>query len=71
MRPASGSCRGWPRRGLPYQSHWYVAQDHPNRGLVVRTYDAPPAEVLAWLVRATEAVCSLPIKRPWRATVNR
>ncbi len=57
--------------GVAVPDHWYVAQDHPKRGLVVRTYDSPPSEVLAWLVRATEVVCPLPIDRPWQATINR
>lgn len=57
--------------GVPVPETWYVAQDHPKRGLVVRTYDAPVDEVLRWLVQATEALCPLPITRPWQATVSR
>lgn len=57
--------------GVEVPDSWYVVQDHPKRGLVVRTYGTPAADVLAWLVRAVAAVCPLPIDRPWRAVVSR
>ena len=57
-------------RGVPVPEEWYVVNDNPKRGLVVRTYQTPPAEVLAWLVRAAEAVCPLPIVGPWVAGVR-
>ena len=57
-------------RGVPVPEDWYVASDHPKRGLVVRTYQAPPAEALAWLVRAATVLCPLPITRAWVAGVR-
>lgn len=57
-------------RGVPVPDEWYVVSDHPKRGLVLRTYQAPPAETLAWLVRAARALCPLPITGPWRAEVR-
>ena len=33
-------------RGVPVPEEWYVVSDHPKRGLVLRTYQTPPAEVL-------------------------
>jgi len=56
--------------GVPVPDDWYVVADHPKRGLVVRTYATPPAEVLRWLVRAALAVCPLEVTGPWRAVVR-
>ncbi|MGE3620289.1 MAG: hypothetical protein AB7L84_07495 [Acidimicrobiia bacterium] len=56
--------------GHPVPDHWYVVQDHPKRGLVVRTYDTDPRVVLGWLVRAAELVCPLEVVRAWRAEVT-
>ena len=57
-------------RGVPVPEEWYVVSDHPKRGLVLRTYQTPPAEVLEWLVRASTALCPLPIVAPWVAGVR-
>jgi hypothetical protein len=57
-------------RGVPVPEEWYVAADHPKRGLVVKTYQSPPAETLAWLVRAATVLCPLPITGPWIAGVR-
>lgn len=57
-------------KGVPVPDEWYVAADHPRRGLVVRTYDAPDEEVLRWLVRAATAACPIEIDRPWQAVVH-
>lgn len=57
--------------GVPVPEAWYVASDHPRRGLVLRTYQFPPSDTLGWLVRAATAVCPLPITRPWLAEVHR
>lgn len=57
-------------RGVPVPEEWYVAADHPKRGLVVRTYQSPPAEVLDWLVRAATVLCPIPITGPWIAGVR-
>lgn len=56
--------------GTPVPDGWAVAQDHPKRGLVVHPpVDAPPAEVLGWLLRAGDAVCRLPLTGWWAAAV--
>jgi hypothetical protein len=57
-------------RGVTIPDDWYVVAEHPKRGLVVRTYQTPVAEVLAWLVRAATATCPLPITGPWHAVVH-
>lgn len=56
--------------GVPVPEEWYVLADHPKRGLVVRTYQAPPEDTLAWLVRAATVTCPLPIIGPWTAVVH-
>lgn len=56
-------------RGVEVPETWYVVEDHPRRGLVVRTYDTPPEEVLTWLVRAMTATCPLELTEPWWAEV--
>lgn len=58
-------------RGVPVPEEWYVVTEHPRRGLVLRTYQSPPEDTLAWLVRAAAAVCPLEISGPWRAVVSR
>lgn len=57
--------------GVAIPDDWYVASDHPKRGIVIRTYQTPPAESLRWLVRAATAVCPVPITAPWLAEVHR
>ncbi len=57
-------------RGVPVPEEWYVVSDHPKRGLVLRTYQTPPPEVLEWLVRAATVLCPLPIVGPWVAGVR-
>ncbi len=57
--------------GVPLPETWFVEQDHPRRGLVLRL---PPDEahdqVLAWALRATTALSPpRPISR-WRADVH-
>ena len=59
-------------RGLPLPDQWRVTQDHPRRGLVV-SIPASVADlgtVLAWLLKAAEAVCSVPTTGRWRASVH-
>jgi hypothetical protein len=58
-------------RGVPVPDEWYKVADHPKRGLVLRTYQSPPADTLPWLVRAAGALCDLPIVGPWRAVVRK
>jgi hypothetical protein len=57
-------------RGVPIPEEWYVVSDHPRRGLVLRTYDAPPEATLRWLVRAATVSCPLEIVGPWHAVVH-
>ena len=57
-------------RGVPVPDDWYVVSDHPRRGLVLRTYQTPPAEALRWLVRAATVTCPHEISGPWQATVR-
>ncbi len=57
-------------RGCAVPEEWYVVNEHPKRGLVLRTYDAPVEDVLRWLVRAATALCPLPIVGPWQARVR-
>lgn len=57
-------------RGVPVPEEWYVAADHPKRGLVLKTYAFPPSETVPWLARAAAAVCPLPITEPWPAVVR-
>ncbi|MET0727177.1 MAG: hypothetical protein ABWZ76_02635 [Acidimicrobiales bacterium] len=55
---------------LPVPDDWYLVTDHPKRGLVLRTYQTPPAETLRWLVRAATVTCPLDVVGPWHATVR-
>jgi hypothetical protein len=57
-------------KGCPVPDDWYKVSENPKRGLVLRTYATPPAEVLPWLARAAEALCRLPITLPWPAVVR-
>lgn len=55
--------------GVPIPQNWFVEQDHPRRGLVLRI---PPDEthdkVLEWALRAAGALQPGPIKK-WRGHV--
>jgi hypothetical protein len=57
--------------GVPVPEAWKVIQDHPKRGLVMAML--PPEgpgqldAVLAWLIRATGALCAWPRTGEWRA----
>ncbi len=57
-------------RGCAVPEAWYVVSEHPKRGLVLRTYAAPPTETLPWLARAVLALCPLPVTGPWHAVVR-
>jgi hypothetical protein len=58
-------------RGVELPDGWRRLQDHPKRGLVlVPTGDASPDEldgVLAWVLRATGALCPVRRTGEWRA----
>lgn len=57
-------------KGVPVPEDWYVVSDHPKRGIVLRTYQSPPEDVLRWLVRAATVTCPLEIVQAWTATVR-
>ncbi len=57
-------------RGCPVPEDWYVAAEHPKRGLVLKTYQAPPADALRWLVSAARLLCPLEIVYPWQAVIR-
>jgi hypothetical protein len=57
-------------RGLPVPDDWYVADQHPKRGLVIKTYATPPEVALRWLVEASRRLCPLEIVHPWQAVVH-
>jgi hypothetical protein len=57
-------------RGCPVPEEWYVASEHPKRGLVLKTYQSPPVETLGWLVEACRRLCPLEIHFPWQAVVR-
>lgn len=57
-------------RGCAVPEEWYVASDHPKRGLVLKTYASPPAETVSWLARAAALLCPIPITEPWHARVR-
>ncbi len=55
-------------RGVP--AGWFVEQDHPRRGLVVRVPpDEPHRAVLGWAVGAVAALSSADAALRWRADV--
>ena len=54
-------------RGCAVPEEWYVVAEHPKRGLVLRTYQAPPEETLPLAGRAATLLCPLQILGPWQA----
>lgn len=59
------------RYGHPLPSDWEKVDDSPKRGLVARLPDdADQGDVLAWLLRAGEAVTAVPLTGRWRASVH-
>ena len=57
-------------RGCPVPEDWYVVDEHPKRGLVLKTYASPPSETLTWLVEACRRLCPLDAPYPWQAVVR-
>jgi hypothetical protein len=54
--------------GFPVPATWFVEQDHPRRGLVMRVpADEPNEEVLTWALRATEVLSVAGPIRAWWA----
>ncbi len=57
-------------RGCPVPEEWYIASEHPKRGLVLKTYQSPADETLVWLVQASRLLCPLEVVFPWQAVVK-
>jgi hypothetical protein len=57
-------------RGVPVPDDWYIADESPKRGLVLKTYQSPPGQTLRWLVDASRVLCPLEIVYPWQAVVR-
>jgi hypothetical protein len=56
--------------GVVMPAGWVVRQDHPRRGLVLRTApDAEPADVVTWCVQAGTALCMVDMTGRWQAVV--
>ncbi|MGA2530092.1 MAG: hypothetical protein ABSG36_13140 [Acidimicrobiales bacterium] len=56
--------------GVPIPETWFVEQDHPRRGLVLRLPENEPHEgVLEWSLRAVSALCVPQPARTWRADI--
>jgi hypothetical protein len=78
-RPSLGIAHGTGHRvfaelhslAVPIPENWFVEQDHPRRGLVLRVPpDEAHAQVLLWALRAVIALMApRPIRR-WRADVH-
>lgn len=57
-------------RDCPVPEEWYVASEHPKRGLVLKTYGSPAGQTLAWLVQAVRLLNPLEVHFPWQAVVR-
>lgn len=57
-------------RGCEVPEEWYIASEHPKRGLVIKTYQASPEETLRWLVEACRRLNPLEVHYPWQAVVR-
>ena len=56
--------------GVSVPEEWMVVQDHPRRGLLVRTpVSVVEADVVTWSVRAGIALCRAEMTGRWRAVV--
>lgn len=59
-----------PARSVPIPNGWFVEQDHPRRGLVVRIDGSgTEAEVLAWGLRAVDALSPPRTDNRWSADI--
>jgi hypothetical protein len=57
--------------GVAVPDRWVVLADHPRRGLVIAVHpDAAADDVLAWLVRAGQALSRVPLTGAWQAAVH-
>jgi hypothetical protein len=57
-------------RGCPVPEEWYVKDESPKRGLVLKTYDTPVEVTLRWLVEACRRLCPLEMPLPWQAVIR-
>jgi hypothetical protein len=56
---------------VPVPEGWFVEQDHPRRGLVLRVpAGEPPEKVLDWALRAGRALCNVRLTGKWQAEVH-
>jgi hypothetical protein len=56
--------------GVAVPRDWVVRQDHPRRGLVLRTAsDSAPVDIVAWCVQAGTALCMVDMTGQWQAVV--
>ena len=71
MHPTGGrSVARLAEAGVPLPDGWVVRQDHPRRGLVLRTSpEAVPGDVVTWCVQAGAALCMVEMTGRWRAVV--
>jgi hypothetical protein len=55
---------------IPVPETWFVEQDHPRRGLILRVpSDEPHEPVLVWALRAVTALSAPRPVRRWRADI--
>jgi hypothetical protein len=71
MHPTGGkSIARLAEAGVAVPDGWVVAQDHPRRGLVLRTSPgAEPAAIVSWCVQAGTALCMADMTGQWQAVV--
>jgi hypothetical protein len=56
--------------GVGVPDGWVLRQDHPRRGLVLRTApDTVPADIVTWCVQAGTALCMADMTGQWQAVV--
>lgn len=56
--------------GVAVPGGWTLRQDHPRRGLVLRTApDTAPADIVTWCVQAGTALCMVDMTGQWQAVV--
>ncbi|MGH9243826.1 MAG: hypothetical protein ACRD29_05825 [Acidimicrobiales bacterium] len=58
-------------RGMVVPDGWFILQDHPKRGLVLRmAADVAHAEVLEWLLEAAASLCAYELPDSWLAAIH-
>jgi hypothetical protein len=71
MHPTGGkSIARLAEAGVAVPDGWVVRQDHPRRGLVLRTAsDTVAADIVTWCVQAGTALCMVDMTGQWQAVV--